>query len=1017
MDWMLDVRKITAIASKRKSAYDGSSGQLDLMIRGNWVGREREMNEARLLWQSAVSGQGQVILISGEPGIGKTRFVRELASITASTGAAVLTGECYSEGGAPYAPLSQMIGDALEIADRTGVSLPEKALRDLLPVIPSHLPRFTDSSPALNLDPRAQQQRIFEGFVTLCSTMSARGPLLLFIDDVHWADTGTLFLLRNLARRGRKLPLLIVMTYREAELESAPVLNEVLVDLNHERLATHLRLASLDRAETHDLLTSILAGKVTPDFLELIFRQTEGNPFYIEEVCKALIEAGQLSFQDGRWHYPAIGEIKIPQTVRAAIQARLQKLPDLSQDVLRMASILGGEFDFETLKHAASINEENLITALESAVRAQLIIEVQTAKPAEPRFSFVHVLIPTTLRESIIHVRRQRLHQRAAQALEAVHPDDFELLAYHFAQAGETERAREYYLRAGNRAQQTAPRDAVRFYQAALERYAAKDRTGRAEVLASLGHCLWVVDDALASLECFEAAYNLYASLGNHQKSGEMQRSIGRLYWERADRDQAEQHYRQALAILEDGPETPELARAISSISQMYMLMPANDLAIIWGERALALAERLGAEDIVVHALNNIASGYCQKGDFETGLPIARESLQRALAAGLPMDACRGYYNLGVALQRQCHYAEAKEQMELLNAYARQVYAKSYVNMALWRLMWIEWLIGHWSTALVYHARMLEPSTSVFTTWAKRTYGMMDLDLGRFEAALDELEASLPSALRAMDLQTTVTHLGQLARAYGALGLAAKTDATIKQIIKHVSSTEDYSEESVVPLLIACQQLAALGLPDSLENARVCLLLLEKHTQRYRTSGAAAAFFEARGCVSFSEEHPLEAAEYFRRAAAEWESIDRRYDQARAEGSLGRALKASGDSTAARAAYDRALNIFDSLAAQLDSELQASFLHSPLLQAVRQAVAGLSHTILRGNAGPGFDALTERETEVLKLVAQGLKNAQIAEKLVLSPLTVNAHLRSIYHKLDVTTRTAAVHHASERGLI
>jgi DNA-binding CsgD family transcriptional regulator len=1000
-----------------KSAVADSPGQLDLMMRGNWVGREREMNEANLLWQRALSGLGQVILISGEPGVGKTRFVRELASTTNLAGAGVLTGECYSEGGAPYAPFSQMVGDALEMADRNGVSLPDEALCDLLPITPAHLSHVTDPSPGLNLDPQAQQQRIFEGFVTLCSTISARGPLILFIDDVHWADTATLFLLRNLARRARKLPLLIVMTYREAELDSSPVLNQVLVDLNHERLAAHLRLASLSRRETHNLLTSILAGEVTPDFLDLIYQQTEGNPFYVEEVCKALIEAGQLSYQDGHWHYPAIAEIKIPQTVRAAIQARLEKLPPSSQDVLRMAAILGREFDFETLKRAAGLDEENLIIALESAVHAQLITEVQAGKPGSSRFAFVHVLIPTTLRESIIQVRRQRLHQHAAQALEAIHPDDFELLAYHYAQAGEPERSRDYFMRAGDRAYQAAPGDAVRFYRAALDRWAEADQAGRAELLANLGHCLWVIDDVPASLECYEAAYNLFASLGNRQKSGEMQRSIGRLHWERADRDLAQQHYFQALAILEDGPETPELARAISSISQMYMLMPANDLAIIWGERALAMAERLGAEDIVVHALNNIASGYNQQGNFETGLPIARESLQRALAAGLPMDASRANYNLAVALQRQCNFAAARELLEQLLAYATQVYAKSYVNLSHLRLMWIDWLTGRWSSALAHRARRVELSNSIFYTWANRIYGMIDLDLSRLEPALVELEDGLPSALRAMDLQTTVTHLGQLARVYSAFGQTAKTDATIKQIIKYVSGTQDHSEESIVPLLIACQQLAVLRLPGSLENAKLCLRLLEEHTQRYHTSGAAAAFLEAKGCVSLLEEHPLEAAESFRQAAAEWETIDRRYDQARTEASLGQALKAAGDPVRAAAAYNYASGIFDFLAAQLEPELQTSFLHSPLVEGVRLAVAGLSHTTSRKKAGLEFDTLTEREVEVLKLVAQGLKNAQIAETLVVSPLTINAHLRSIFNKLDVTTRTAAVHQANERGLI
>jgi len=1006
-----------ALRSEMKSDLDGTSGQLERMTRGNWVGRVREMSEANLLWQLALSGQAQVILISGEPGIGKTRFVHELASTVHLAGGSVLTGECYAEGSAPYAPVTQMIRDALETADRAGLSLPVETLGNLLTVIPTLRSRLPAGLPELNLGPQAEQQRIFEGFVSLCSALSVQGPLLLFIDDVHWADTGTLLLLRNLARRGRKIPLLIVMTYREAELELTPVLNEVLVDLNHERLTTHLGLARLSRLETAGLLTSILAEEIPADFLDGIFNQTEGNPFFIEEVCKALIEAGQLSFQDGRWHYPSIAEIKIPQTVRAAIQARLQKLPVSAQDVLRMAAVLGGEFDFETLKRSCDLDEEDLIAALESALRAQLINEVQTSQPGAPRFGFVHVLIPTTLRESIIHVRRQRLHQRLAQALEVVHPDDLELLAYHYAQAGETGRAREYYLRAGDRAQQTAPRDAVRFYRLALERYAEDDQAEQAEILASLGYCLWVIDDDLEALKCHEAAYTLYTRLDNRTKSGDMQRSIGRIHWEQADRELAQRHYFQALAILEAGPETPELARAISSISQMYMLVPANDLAIAWGERALVMAGRLGAEDIVVHALNNIASGHCQKGDFEKGLPIARESLERALAASLPMDACRAYYNLGVALQRQCSFAEARKIMEQLLAYARQVYAKSYVILALLRLMWIDWLTGHWSAALVHRAQMVELGDNINSTWVKKIYGLIDLDLDRLEAARDELEESLPSAMRAKDLQTTVTHLGQLARAYSALGQTAKTDATIKQILQHVSSTQDYSEESIIPLLIACQQLSALALPDWLENAQVCLGLLEQHTLRYHTSGAAAAYFEAQGCLMLAEEHPLEAAESFRRAAAEWETIDRIYDQARASEALGRALTAAGDATGGRAVYRQALDIFDSLAAQLDPQRQASFLNAPLVQAARQGVTVLSHASLRKNVAADFGALTEREVEVLKLVAQGLKNAQIAEKLVVSPLTVNAHLRSIFNKLDVTTRTAAVHHAVERGLL
>ncbi len=327
------------------------------------------------------------------------------------------------------------------------------------------------------------------------------------------------------------------------EPETASVLNEVLVDLNRERLAQQLNLKRFGRQETNALLSAMFSAEITSDFLDSIFRQTEGNPFFIEEICKTLIDAGQLSFQDGHWRSPALANIQIPQTVRAAILARVQKLSPSTQAALGMAAILGREFDFETLKLAGDLDEETLIDALENAAHAQLIAEVPPGPAATSRFSFAHVLIPTALRESVIQVRRKRLHLRAAQAIQAVHPDDFEVLAYQYSQAGEVERARQFYLRAGDRAQITAPGEAARFYRAALDRWPDADQTNQAEILARLGYCLWVTDDILGSQACYEKAFTLFDGLGNRTQSGEMQRMIGRLYWQQAQRHQALQHF------------------------------------------------------------------------------------------------------------------------------------------------------------------------------------------------------------------------------------------------------------------------------------------------------------------------------------------------------------------------------------------------------------------------------------------------------------------------------------------
>jgi DNA-binding CsgD family transcriptional regulator len=999
------------------SSADDSPSLLTRILHGRWVGRVREMAEATSLWQLVASGEGQVLLIHGESGVGKTRFVRELTSISHLARANVLTGVCYPEGSAPYAPIAQIIQEVYEKPTFSQLGLPEEVLRDLLGLVPSLLPRFSTDFPNPIIDPEFALQRVFESFFAFLSALSAQSPLLLFIDDVHWADTGTLFLLRNLARRVHKMPVLLAMTYREAELESATILKDVLLDLNRERLALELKLARLSRDETRALLAAMFAEEITPEFLDGIYNQTEGNPFFVEEVCKALIESGDLSFQDGKWHRPAMTEIKIPQTIRSAIQARVQKLPAHAQETLRMAAVLGGEFDFETLRGATGLDEETLITALEIAVRALLVVEVQPRPSAAPRLGFAHVLIPTTLRESIIHVRRQRYHQRAAQAIEAVHPDDFEMLAYHYSEAGDHERARQYNVRAGDRAQQAAPGDAASFYRAALDRWPSVEQSERAEVLARLGYCLWVIGDVENSLKSYEAASSIFDQLGNSTQGGEMQRMIGLLYWERADTRLALEHYHQALAILERGPETVELARAISSISQMYMVAHEDDQAIAWGKRALALAERLGAEDVVVHALNNIGSSHAQDGDFDRGLGILQESLQRALAAGFPQDICRAYYNRGVGLQRQCHYQDAKDLFEELHAYAIRVYAKNYANLALWRLVWISWSTGQWGAAFAYRAKMVEFSNDLFAIWAKRIFALINLDLGAIEAARGELEESLPIALKANEAQTTAPHLGQLARAYDALGLEAQTAETINQILGFISPTPYLSPESIVPLSIACRWLAAQSKPGSLEKAHGCLSYLERLLQKFQTGEAAAELGEAEGSVLEAEGHLLEAVEQFRQSSIGWKTIDRPYDQARVLGHLGRVLITVGDSTAASAAYHQAFIIFDSLSIQLDAPYRATFLETPVVREVRRAEQALGQTKQRNITRQDPGLLTNREVEVLKLVAQGLTNAQIAERLVLSPLTVNAHLRSIFNKLDVTTRTAAVHQAIERGIV
>jgi ABC-type oligopeptide transport system substrate-binding subunit/predicted Ser/Thr protein kinase len=471
---------------------------LERIERGRMVGRERELQQATALWSRALDGEGRMLLISGEPGIGKTRLVRELMTHVEVSGGRALVGASYAEGGTPYAPFRQIIRqvlrsvspevrlrsvspqvrlrsvspearlDTTSVHSEHGLGVPAAVLADLLMLAPELRSNFPELPPRPEPDPQAEQPRLMENLLIFFSTLSHNAPLLLVLEDAHWADSGSLSLLRHLARHARHQQLMTVATYREVELDQARPLHEVLLDLQRERLAIRIKLPRLNRTQTAELLEALFAEPITPELLDGIYRETEGNPFFIEEVCKALVESGGLYFEEGRWHRPSVEELGIPQSVRVAIQARVARLSEQAQDTLRLAAILGRQFALDTLAQAIKADEDRLIDDLESAERSQLIEQVSGEEGGT--FAFAHGLIPSTLVDGLRTLQRRRLHHRAAQAIEARHPDDFEALAHHYTQAGQAEKAIEYVLKAGDRARGLyAHQEAVKYYQQALE--------------------------------------------------------------------------------------------------------------------------------------------------------------------------------------------------------------------------------------------------------------------------------------------------------------------------------------------------------------------------------------------------------------------------------------------------------------------------------------------------------------------------------------------------------------------
>ena len=573
----------------------------------------------------------------------------------------------------------------------------------------------------------------------------------------------------------------------------------------------------------------------------------------------------------------------------------------------------------------------------------------------ELEYLFRHALVQDAAYESLLLADRKKLHRQIGETLERLYPDRLDglaaTLAHHYIQAGDEKKAAAYLIRAGDYAQRiTAIIEAVQFYEAALKRLPESNKVERAETLSKLGTCQKVIFHQYEAIESFMAGEILFEALGDKKRAAAMEREIGEVNWEVGNKAKSLEHCYKALTILEQGPESIELAWALSSVSHMHMVSSEYEQAIDTGERALELAGRLQAEEVTVHALNNVGMSYVGSGNAERGVAMLQDSLSRALALGLPHDTLRAYHNLGEALATVGRYNEAWNAFNSQQAYGEDINSLGWFGSATVLLTRLEWLLGEWDAALIRCRDQFDRfhNPRIFThipgIWASSLLGRIYNDLGQAEVARQELESMLSSARRADEVQTTLPHLTQLVRAYAALGMELEAEDIGNECFNWIRRNigGDTGAEGTLPLLVICQWFCSYSNPEKLNAAFFCLQRLELAHKQLGTLETETYFNEGRGSIALAEGNNAEAVEPFQHATACWANLKRPYDQARALKYLGQTLAQASNVTDARDAFNQANGIIEMLAAQLDeAELKTSFLNSPLVKEI-QAGLGVS---------------------------------------------------------------------------
>jgi class 3 adenylate cyclase/tetratricopeptide (TPR) repeat protein len=598
-----------------------------------------------------------LVTISGEPGIGKTALVGHWAQEAHRAGATVLVGSAPPEGVAPYQPFIEAIRPLL----RLDASLKPRGggaanLARLMPELAG-----SSIGPPLLDDPNTERYMINEAFVEVLTGAADRhAPLILILDDLHWADEASIVLLGHLLRHSRGVPVLVVGTYRDTDLDRRHPLADLLRDQRRARRAERLDLAGLDPDEVAALVASVAGGAAPDPTLDVIVSETEGNPFFVEEIVEHLVAEAMVV--DGTWDFDPRSAMTIPEGIRDTIGRRLDRLSDGAQALLAAASVIGTSFDVDVLVEVVGRAPAAVEDALEEVLSAGFLIEGRSRE-----ISFSHALIRQTIRDEISHLRRSRLHRAAGEALAAAGaPPD--RLVHHWIEASEYPRALQASVRAMRDAEGVAAQSAVIAHATTvLELWTEVDPTDRPPglerdyAIVAAGLAIGISQGSLEGVEYLRLHRAQLEAAGDDRGVGVILTEEARHLQPLGQVEEALEAAERAIQLIPADPPTSERARAEAQLGRLLMLNGSDaGRAIAVTNRALESARAADDRFTETAALVTLGALVSEAAEAEA---ILRKGLEMATAQNAVFQITRARTNLSELLTSQGRHDEAIELM------------------------------------------------------------------------------------------------------------------------------------------------------------------------------------------------------------------------------------------------------------------------------------------------------------------------------------------------------------------
>lgn len=594
------------------------------------VGREEELQFLQTIFESTANdGGSSLVFLSGESGVGKTRLARDFGSHVAALGGQFIEGRYLRGGTSPYGPWVEALQSCVKDAHSMGL---EETLRpyknELAQLFPEMLADgATNEFPDVSRE--AQRTRFYDGVTALFAFLAEEKPLVLLLDDLQWAPG--LGLLTHVSRNLKRARVMIIGAYRDQEFKENNDLVRGMAEANRARFTNHFNLEPLTMDETAFLVATFLGEGVKERIGSSIYAKTRGNPFFIEEVCRTLVDSRMVHWMDHAWQVSDSAEITIPESVKLAVRERVLLLGEETREVLSQAAVLGQQFSFLALRMFTGIEEERLVDVIERSMYSRLLTDCSI--PGQEKYAFADPQVWEVLYDDISTPRRRRWHLHAGHVFEVLYSDRLadhvDELARHFLEGNDSLRAAEYAYRAGEYADRlfSWPR-AIYWYKNALDLWEGLggNLEKRAAVLEKLGDASYKSTiDAPKAIEYFKQALVIYEQLNDRRKLAAVHSQLGREYFSSGNREiiddqKAVEHLHKAREILEGFPASPTLGLVYSGLGRVYIPLLDAEQSIFWATKALELGDRLQHPAVVANACTCLGSAYAMTGDAPEGM-------------------------------------------------------------------------------------------------------------------------------------------------------------------------------------------------------------------------------------------------------------------------------------------------------------------------------------------------------------------------------------------------------------